>query len=146
EGMHEPIIDPEEWELVRRLITSRKKVRGNYARYDNIFAGLIKCADCGYALSVARANRTWNAENIHANYDYQCNSYRSEGKTVCTQHRIVASELRNAILADIKRLANEALEDDKQMISSIADKLGKVEKDNVRQAEREIKKVQKRPN
>lgn len=25
EGMHEPIIDPEEWELVQRLITSRKR-------------------------------------------------------------------------------------------------------------------------
>ncbi len=144
EGMHEPIVDPEEWELVRRLITSRKKVRGDYARYDNIFAGLIKCADCGYALSVARAHRFWNDDDINANFDYQCNSYRSEGKTVCTQHRIVASELHKAILADIKRLANEALEDDKQMISSIADKLGKAEKDNVRRTERELKKANKR--
>ncbi|MCM1168155.1 MAG: recombinase family protein [Ruminococcus sp.] len=146
DGMHEPIIDPEEWELVRRLITSRKKVRGNYARYDNIFAGLIKCADCGYALSVARAHRFWNDDDINANFDHQCNSYRSEGKAVCTQHRIVASELHNAILADIKRLANEALEDDKKMISSIAERLGKAEKDNVRQAERELKRAQKRPN
>lgn len=144
EGMHEPIIDPEEWELVRRLITSRKKVRGDYARYDNIFAGLIKCADCGYALSVARAHRFWNDDDISANFDYQCNSYRSEGKTVCTQHRIVASELHKAILADIIRLANEALEDDKQMISSIADKLGKAEKNSVRQAEHELKRAQKR--
>ncbi len=144
EGMHEPIIDPEEWELVQRMITSRKKGRGDYARYDNIFSGLIKCADCGYALSVARANRTWNSENILANYDYQCNSYRMEGKTACTQHRITALNLYNAILTDIKRLANEALDDDKQMISSIAAKLGKDETESVRRAERELKKANKR--
>ncbi len=144
EGMHEPIIDPEEWELVRRLITSRKNARGDYAHYNNIFAGLIKCADCGYALSVARGHRFWDGDDINANFDYQCNSYRSEGKAVCTQHRIVASELHKAILADIKRLAKEALDDDKQMISSIADKLGKAEKDGVRQAERDLKKAQKR--
>ncbi len=144
EGMHEPIIELEEWELVQRMITSRKKVRGDYAPYGNIFSGLIKCANCGYALSVARANRTWNSENILANYDYQCNSYRMEGKLVCTQHRITALNLYNAILTDIKRLANEALDDDKQMIFSIAAKLGKDETESVRRAERELKKANKR--
>jgi len=144
EGMHEPIIPPEEWELIQRLITSRKKVRKTDVQYDNIFSGLIKCADCGYALSVSRGNRTWNDDNIFANYDYYCNYYRMEGKTACTKHTISALNLYNAILTDIKRLANEALEDDKQMISSIAEKLGKNEKDSIRQAERELKKANKR--
>lgn len=144
EGMHEPIIDPEEWELVQRLITSRKKVRKVDVQYDNIFSGLVKCADCGFALTYVRAHRNWNSENILANYDYQCNNYRMEGKSVCTQHRITALNLYNAVLADIKRLANEALGDDRQMISSIAERLGKAEKDTVRQAERELKRANKR--
>ena len=142
--MHEPIISPKEWELVQRMITCRKKERKTDVQYDNIFAGLIKCADCGYALSATRANRTWNGENIYANYDYQCNNYRMEGKTACTQHRITALSLYNAVLADIRRLANEALDDDKQMISSIAAKLGKDETESVRRAERELKKANKR--
>lgn len=79
-----------------------------------------------------------------ANYDYQCNNYRMEGKAVCTQHRISALSLYNAVLEDIRRLANEALDDDRQMISSIAERLGKDEKDSVRQAERELKKAAKR--
>ena len=144
ENMHEPIIPPEEWELVQRLITSRKKARKTDRPYDNIFSGLVKCADCGYALSVSKANRTWNSDNIIANYDYQCNNYRMEGKAVCTQHRISALSLYNAVLEDIRRLANEALDDDRQMISSIAERLGKDEKDSVRQAERELKKAAKR--
>ena len=144
ENMHEPIIPPEEWELVQHLITSRKKARKTDRPYDNIFSGLVKCADCGYALSVSKANRTWNSDNIIANYDYQCNNYRMEGKAVCTQHRISALSLYNAVLEDIRRLANEALDDDRQMISSIAERLGKDEKDSVRQAERELKKAAKR--
>ena len=52
--------------------------------------------------------------------------------------------LYNAVLEDIRRLANEALDDDRQMISSIAERLGKDEKDSVRQAERELKKAAKR--
>ena len=144
EGMHEAIIDPEEWELVQRLITSRKKTRKVEKKFDNIFSGLVKCADCGFALTYVRAHRNWNSENILANYDYQCNNYRMEGKSVCTQHRITALNLYNAVLADIKRLANEALGDDRQMISSIAERLGKAEKDTVRQAERELKRANKR--
>ena len=72
------------------------------------------------------------------------NNYRMEGKSVCTHHRITALNLYNAVLADIKRLAGEALGDDKQMISAIAARLGKSEKENVRQAERELKRANKR--
>ena len=145
EGMHEPIIDPEEWELVRRLITSRKRTLSPNAKpYNNIFSGLIKCADCGYALSVARAHKTWNENDINANYDYYCNSYRTEGKSACTRHRICASELHRVVLEDIKRLATEALDDNEGMIASIIETLGNADKEQAKRAEKEIKKAQKR--
>lgn len=145
EGMHEPIIDPEEWELVRRLITSRKRTLSpNVKPYDNIFSGLVKCADCGYAMSVARAHKTWNDEDINANYDYYCNSYRTEGKSLCTGHRICASELHRVVLEDIQRLADEALADDEGMISSIVEWVGNTDKSESKRAEKEIKKAQKR--
>ncbi len=145
EGMHEPIIDPDEWELVRRLITSRRRTLSpNIKPYNNIFSGLIKCADCGYALSVARAHKTWNDDDISANYDFYCNSYRSEGKSVCTAHRICASELQREVLEDIKRLSAEALEDDKGMIASIAEWLGNSDKNEAKRAAKEIKKSQRR--
>ncbi len=145
EGMHEPIIDPEEWELVRRLVTSRKRTLSpNVKPYDNIFSGLVKCADCGYAMSSARAHKTWNDDDISANYDYYCNSYRTEGTSLCTRHRICASELRRVVLEDIKRLASEALSDDEGMIASIIEQLGDNTESEIKQAEKEIKKAQKR--
>ncbi|MCH5204983.1 MAG: recombinase family protein [Oscillospiraceae bacterium] len=145
EGMHEPIIDPEEWELVRRLITARKRtISPNTKPYNNIFSGLVKCADCGYALTASRSNKTWNDDDINANYDYYCNSYRTEGKAACTKHRICASELHRVVSEDIKRLAAEALDDDEGMIASIIESLGNADKEQAKRAEREIKKAQKR--
>lgn len=145
EGTHEPIIDPEEWELVRRLVTSRKRTLSpNVKPYNNIFSGLIKCADCGYALSIARCHNVWKDYDVSANYCFSCNSYRSEGKAACSQHRIMANELERVVLEDIKRLANEALDDDKGMLENIAQSLGKAEENEIRRAEKDIKKAQKR--
>lgn len=144
EGMHEPIIEPDEWELVQRLITSRKKGVGDSQKYDNIFCGLLKCSDCGYSLGLARNRKKWNEEDYSENFDFYCNRYRSHGLAGCSKHRISAVSLYNAILTDIKRLANNALENDKQLISSIVAKLSKDEMDGVKQAERDLKKANKR--
>ncbi len=143
EGMHEPIIAPERWELIQRMITSRKKCdKGDNLKYDNIFSGLVKCADCGYALIPYRSGRTQKSD-ARENYDYYCRIHREDAKN-CSKHRIAAIDLYNAVLADIRRLAEQAVKNDEKMISSIAARLGKAEKDNVRQAEREIKKARKR--
>lgn len=143
EGMHEAIIEPERWELIQRLITSRKKCdRGDKLKYDNIFSGLVKCADCGYALIPYRSGRTQKPD-ARENYDYYCRIHREDARN-CSKHRIAAIDLYNAVLSDIQRIAGQAIRSDEKMISSIAARLGKAEKDNVRQAEREIKKARKR--
>ena len=143
EGMHEPIVSPERWELIQRIITSRKKCdKGDKLKYDNIFSGLVKCADCGYALIPYRSGRTQKPD-ARENYDYYCRIHREDAR-YCSKHRISAIDLYNAVLADIQRLARQAIRDDEKMISSIAVRLGTTEKNNVRQAEREIKKARKR--
>ena len=50
----------------------------------------------------------------------------------------------DAVLEDIQRLAEQAIRDDDKMIISIAAKLSKAEADGVKQAERDLKKSQKR--
>lgn len=143
ESMHEPIISTERWELIQRIITSRKKCdKGDKLKYDNIFSGLVKCADCGYALIPYRSGRTQKPD-ARENYDYYCRIHREDARN-CSKHRIAAIDLYNAVLSDIQRIAGQAIRSDEKMISSIAARLGKAEKDNVRQAEREIKKARKR--
>ncbi len=48
EGTHEAIIEPEVFETVQRQIASRRRERKNKTM--QIFSGLLKCADCGWAM------------------------------------------------------------------------------------------------
>ena len=53
---HEGIVTQEEFDTVQQLITSRR-LPENKGGFENIFAGVIKCADCGYAMRAMSANR-----------------------------------------------------------------------------------------
>ena len=50
EGTHEPLIDRETFDKVRRLVDSRKHTRSR--TYDFLLKGLIFCHECGYPLAV----------------------------------------------------------------------------------------------
>ncbi len=144
ENCHEPIIDPQEWELVQRLITSRHKTRAEgEPKYDNIFSGLIKCDTCGYSLTPTHANRR-NRPEVIDNYAYQCNTYRMNGREACTHHWLEARDLNEAILSDIKRIANETIKNDKKMLENISKKLRKNETDKSKQDEKDLRKFNRR--
>ena len=53
---HEGIVTQEEFDTVQQLMTSRRREQ-NAGGFENIFSGVIKCADCGYAMRAASANR-----------------------------------------------------------------------------------------
>ena len=141
ENCHEPIIDPKDWELVQNLIKSRRREAKN--EYDNIFSGLLKCDMCGYSLTATHANRRNRSELID-NYAYQCNYYRLRGKEVCTHHWLEARDLHEAILADIKRIAKSAIDNDEKLIENIVKKLRKSDNDKIKQDEKDLRKCNSR--
>ena len=50
-GTHEPIIEQNRWDNVQKILQSRPPIIGESSSgYDNIFRGIIKCADCGSAM------------------------------------------------------------------------------------------------
>jgi DNA invertase Pin-like site-specific DNA recombinase len=107
---HEPIVPQETFDTVQRLITSRRS-KGE-SGYDNVFSGVIKCADCGYHLSAGSANRRKRPEVIDR-IVYYCGNYTRYGNTTCSSHTIEARDLHNAVIANINRFAELALTDDK---------------------------------
>jgi len=118
-NVHEPIVDPDDWELVQRLITSRRKVRKpENKKYDNIFSGLVKCGTCGYAMNPSAANRRKRPDVIDC-MTFTCNNYRVFGKTACTSHTIEARDLHESVLDDIRRQAKIAVENEDEFIKSI---------------------------
>ena len=97
---HEPIINDELWHYVQKCLDTRKRVVGSGEM--QLFAGFIRCADCGYALAYARR---WGTEY------YSCGLYRRKGLEHCTQHYINKQVLIEVVLDDIRRYAKMAQED-----------------------------------
>jgi C4-type Zn-finger protein len=145
ENMHEPIIEPDEWELVQRLITSRRKGKMGDFGYNNIFSGLIKCGTCGYALSASAANRRKRPKVIDCIL-YQCNHYRTYGKTACTSHTVEARVMHDTILADIQKHAQAALSNDRKILERIMKKLNLNTKNEADKAKKELAKSRARLN
>lgn len=143
ENMHEPIIEPEKWELVQSIIKSHRHEKADDG-YDNIFAGLLRCADCGHTLTKSCAHRRSPRLDIMDMIGYQCNFYRLYGKNYCTQHWIEARDLYNAVLADIQYRAKCALEDEEKMIAEIISRLHINASDDAGNAEKELRKSKSR--
>lgn len=115
---HEPLVDEVTWDYAQTCLNSRKRVMKN--NKTQLFAGYIKCADCGYALAYARRFGT--------EY-YSCGHYRRRGAEYCTQHYINKNVLTEAVLDDIRRIARLAQEDETGFAEQLAQlSMGKVEK------------------
>ena len=106
EGMHEPIVDRETFDLVQEKIRSRKRpdAWGNYS----LFAGILKCGQCGSTLNIRRANQKGNAKI------YTCSKYNKYGVKHCSQHRIPYDTLNKIVLEEIRACARRALAGDAQ--------------------------------
>ena len=94
ENTHEPIISNDEFEITRGLLKRNSRT----INFENIslFAGMIKCGDCGKALVKNKSgNRIY----------YICSKYRQLGKDACTRHTVGEDMLSKYIL---KELYNDA--------------------------------------
>lgn len=133
EGMHEPIIDQHTWSQAQEKLKSRKRCDNQGAQ--QIFAGLAKCYDCGYAL-----NYTYNKGNPR----YQCSLYSTKGKGHCSSHFITYDDLYNAVLHDIQRRAKAAANMDSHLLARLSDEAAGILGKRARQAEKECARMNAR--
>jgi site-specific DNA recombinase len=130
---HEPIISEDLWNYVQKCLDSRKRVlRSNEMQ---LFAGFIKCADCGYALAYARRYGT--------EY-YSCGLYRRKGLDHCTQHYMNKQVLAKVVLDDIRRYARMAQEDTDGLVSKLAALNGNKEEKQIYAYTEELKAAETR--
>lgn len=103
EGMHEPLVDRETFDLVQEKIKNRKRpdAWGNYS----LFVGLVKCGQCGSAMNLRRGNQKDRPRS------YTCSKYNRYGVAHCSQHKILYDTLYNIVLTEIRACARRALSD-----------------------------------
>ena len=111
EGMHEPIIDRETFDLVQEKVKSRK--RPNAEGKFSLFAGLLKCGQCGSTMRVRFTNQK---ERIRI---YTCSKYNRYGVKHCTQHRVDYDVLYDIVLREIRSCARHALADEQGAIEEL---------------------------
>ena len=138
---HEGIVTQEEFDTVQQLMTSRRREK-NKGGFENIFSGVIKCADCGYALRAMSANRRKRPDIIDC-VQYTCNNYGRYGNVMCTAHAIEARDLFNAVLDDINRFADMAVNDERA-VRAIEKRLTETDQSKAKAMEKERKKLNKR--
>ena len=111
EGMHEPLVDREIYDMVQEKVVSRKRpdAWGNFS----LFAGMVKCGQCGSTLNIRRANAKGN-ERI-----YTCSKYNKYGVAHCSQHRISYDTLYNIVLEEIRKCARQALSDEQSIAEAL---------------------------
>lgn len=91
---HEPLVDADTWDIVRKKMLSRTRKREK--GFTNIFSGLAVCADCGKNMSTVGTRKKGAAANLN------CGGYKLGGKKYCTNHTIDYDVLYKAVLAALR--------------------------------------------
>lgn len=94
EGTHDPIISRELWDAVQAQIAKNSRAP-NFEQNVGMFAGFLKCGDCGRSMVKTR----WN-DKIH----YSCGSYRRYGAGICSKHYIPQKDLEEILLRDLNQI------------------------------------------
>ncbi|MEA4921593.1 MAG: recombinase family protein [Clostridiaceae bacterium] len=131
ENTHEPLVDRETWEIVQD-IRRHKRRRANMAEQD-MFSGLVYCADCGGTMVLHRAHTMDSVKN-----NFMCSTYKKQGKEVCSAHYIRESQLAAIVLDDLRRVTHFARQQEALFVQHINQKNSAEAKHEIERLQREL--------
>ena len=114
ENTHAAIISKDVFDQVQEQIASRRRKQQDGTT--QIFAGLVKCADCGWAMSFGT-----NKQNSKPYSYFNCTSYRQFGKkhATCTAHYIRYDTLYTYVHARLMYWWQQAQADEAKLTERI---------------------------
>ncbi len=136
EGTHEPLVDKKDFAIVQEKLKSRQRL-GKSGEI-NLFAGLIKCGECGKALTIRTTHEKF-PKRI-----FSCKTYNAYGKQHCTQHRVEFDTLYSLVLNKIRECAAAALTDSEAVAGRLTDTCHARQKDQREAMERTLAKDEER--
>lgn len=122
ENTHPPIIDHDTWELAQRLLVQKHRdiqLKSNH----HIFAGLIRCGDCGRSMM----KNSWRRSDGSIAYSFYCGTYKRAGKTYCTPHALPVPILEHIVLEDLNNIVRN-IGDLQKLIEVHSQELSQTEK------------------
>ena len=96
-GNHEPIIDPETFELVQAEVERRKINKGRYSGV-SIFSSKIKCGECGSFYG----SKVWHSNDKYRRTIWQCNRKFKDKK--CETPHLTEEEIKAIFIKAFNQL------------------------------------------
>lgn len=141
EGTHEPIVDRELWDRVQKRLNS-KGHRVQRKRDDkelSLFAGVLRCADCGSIL--AYTTKHLKDRNVGI---YRCTRYVNNGKTACSTHYIQEDALTVFVMNDIRLHAKLATAEKERITQQLVASMNQSQGLERRALEKQLREAQTR--
>ena len=106
ENTHEPIIDKETFDKVQEILKSRHTCTVT-KEHKYLFAGIIKCKECGHTLSISeKINKKTNSHFT------ECNLWKRKGKySGCQPHRLNYNLLEEELISSLRNICKNFLID-----------------------------------
>lgn len=95
-GTHEAIIDEYTWKKVQILLKKRKTDL-DFEQCQSIFAGFLRCGDCGRAMAKTVRKNTKGTPY----YTFNCGTYKNVGNKQCSSHYIKEDVIKEIVLSDL---------------------------------------------
>lgn len=139
ENTQEGIISKEVFDRVQEQIASRRRQMKDATT--QIFAGLVKCADCGWSMSFAT-----NKQNKTPYSYFNCTSYRQYGKVEgkCSAHYVRYDTLYEYVLSRLQYWAGQAQEDEGKLLNRLLNASAKEQAAGKKRQAAELKRAEKR--
>lgn len=139
ENTHEAIIGKDDFLAVQEMIKSRRRQQSN--GITQIFAGLVKCADCGWSLRFGTNKLKTDSYSY-----FSCSKYGQMGKIYCSMHYIRYDDLYEFVLSRIQYWAVIAHNDESALLEKLVKSGDKGFADTRKRALADLKKSEKRLN
>jgi DNA invertase Pin-like site-specific DNA recombinase len=134
---HEAIVSEQVWDTVQDIIDRHSKIKPCTSGYNNMFRGLLKCDTCGASMLVHTDSRTSGKPLMNKTY-FLCRTYRTKGTGFCSQHRINAPDLEDAVLNDIRFHADRVINNREEFVGNIMQGLRGMNQSSQEQTEKRI--------
>ena len=136
ENTHEAIISESVFLQVQEQIASRRRSRKD--GQPQIFAGLIKCSDCGWSLAYGE-----NKQNKNPYGYYHC-SKNGQGTRQCSMHYIRYDVLYSYVLSRLQYWYEQVQQDEEKLLKRLLNTSDKERNATKKKRAAELKKAEKR--
>ena len=139
ENTHEPLVSKELFDQIQKQTEHRRRKMKNAET--QIFAGLVRCADCGWSMSYG-TNHTVNKQWGYFN----CTAYRQFGKVdgICSAHYIRYDFLYEYVRSQIRGWCKYAQTDEKGLLEHLLKSGDREKAASLKKKTSELSKAEKR--